>query len=204
MNYTKLLTASFGSLALAILLLGCNVDAGGSDPDDGQPSSGTDTSDIPSASNQQDYLAAINNARAVEQDCGTEGLKPSVPPLAWNSQLYAAALEHSNDMAKSNTFDHTGSGTPTDITSQDMKLGRGSTMRERVEHSGYQWNLIGENIAAGTDIDTSTDVINHWLASDGHCANLMSPNFTEVGMAMVENANADFIHYWTQNFAEPI
>ena len=38
---------------------------------------------------------------------------------------------------------------------------------------------IGENIAAGQR--TPQDVVDGWIASDGHCANLMNPNFEELG-----------------------
>ncbi|SFV67217.1 hypothetical protein MNB_SV-13-1015 [hydrothermal vent metagenome] len=42
-----------------------------------------------------------------------------------------------------------------------------------------------------------------WLKSDSHCANLMNPNFTELGMAMIKDESTKYIHYWTQNFGTP-
>ena len=188
-----------GSAILIASLTGCGGGGSGDSSDQTTPYS------IPplSASVKQDYLDAINNARSVQQDCGTEGMKPAVPALAWNDKLYIAAAEHSNDMAKSDTFSHTGSGTQSDWTSQQKGLGRGSTATERIENSGYDWQRNGENIAAGTNLDTAAAVIQMWLDSDGHCANLMNPDFQDIGMAMVEDANSQFIHYWTQNFGTP-
>ena len=150
------------------------------------------------SSEQQAYLNAINQARSQTQNCGYKGIKPPVPALAWNTKLYEAAQIHSNDLAQSNTFDHTGSGTSTDVVAQAQHPGIGSTPPERIEYEGYLWNSYGENIAAGQS--TLSSVMTSWLNSPGHCANIMNPNFTEVGMAKADNANSDYKIYWTQDF----
>ncbi len=147
------------------------------------------------------YLNAINQARAVQQDCHSAGIFPAVSPLLWNNQLYQAAYEHSYDLATSNTFSHTGSGTASDWTG--VALGKSSSPADRIEHYHYHWRGYGENIAAGTFTNTATIAVQQWLDSDGHCANLMSSNHTEVGMAMVYNASSTYTYYWTQNFATP-
>jgi len=156
---------------------------------------------LPDATKQA-YLDAINNARSSQQDCHTEGIKPAVPALLWNDKLYNAAYEHSHDLAESNTASHDGSGTDSDWTGMDLG-GKKSTYIERVENNGYAWSSIGENIAMGTNRDTAQKAIDAWLASDGHCANLMSPNYTEVGMAHYKKADSDYTHYWTQEFGKP-
>lgn len=160
-----------------------------------------DVTPIQQPTTQQAYLNAINQARSQTQDCGYKGIKPPVPALAWNTKLYEAAQIHSNDLAQSNTFDHTGSGTSTDIVAQAQHPGAGSTPSERIEYEGYLWSSYGENIAAGQS--TLSSVITAWLNSPGHCANIMSPNFTEVGMAKVTNANSTYKIYWTQDFGKP-
>jgi len=200
MNYRSMILL-IGSAALISSLTGCgggSSDSTGTTEDPNSPTSYT----VPplSTNTKQDYLDAINNARAVQQDCGTEGIKSAVPALAWNDKLYSAAAEHSYDMAKSDTFSHTGSGTQSDWTSEQKGLGRGSTVTERIENSGYDWQRNGENIAAGTNLDTADAVIQVWLNSAGHCANLMNPDFQDIGMAMVEDANSQYIYYWTQDF----
>ena len=152
-----------------------------------------------SEADKQRFLDAINAARADTQDCGEEGIFDPAPALTWNDALANAAWEHSNDLAQSNTFSHDGSGTASDTTAQEENLGRGSTFRERIEHQGYvNWRTIGENIAAGqTD---AQEVVDAWLASPHHCANLMNPKFSEVGMALVVKEGSDYYQYWTQDF----
>jgi len=150
---------------------------------------------------KQAYLDAINNARAIQQDCGVKGIKGAVSALEWSDELYAAAYEHSDDLAESDTFAHDGSGTSSDWTAQVKELGRGSTFVERIKNNGYtNYKTIGENIVAGTNRDTAQIAIDAWLDSDGHCANLMNTDYTEIGMGHVEKAGTDYIHYWTQNF----
>jgi len=150
---------------------------------------------------KQAYLDAINNARAIQQDCGTEGIKPAVSALVWSDELYKAAYEHSEDLAESNTFSHDGSGTTSDWTAEILVLGRGSTTQERIENNGYtSWRAIGENITAGTSRDTAQKAVESWLASDGHCANLMNPAYKDVGMGYVEKSGTTYTHYWTQDF----
>jgi uncharacterized protein YkwD len=149
---------------------------------------------------KQAFLDAINHARAVDQDCGKKGIKAATTDLQWSDALYSAAYEHSQDMAESDTFAHEGSGTSSDWTGYDP--GKKSTVVERIENNGYgKWKYLGENIAAGIAMDTAQIAVNAWIDSDEHCANLMNPDFKEVGMAMARNDRSAYTHYWTQDFA---
>ena len=59
---------------------------------------------------------------------------------------------------------------------------------------------LGENIAAG--YPTIDAVMTGWMASDGHCANLMNPNFNQVGLVCVPGTAADTYNtYWTMDLA---
>ena len=163
----------------------------------------TSTSNVPKLDNavKQVYLDVINDARSESHTCGKYGVKPAVPALKWNDALYKASWQHSNDLAQTNTFSHTGSGKDTDITAQAKHPGKGSTPGERIVHNGYaNWRAYGENIAAGTVMDEAQEAIDGWLKSPGHCVNLMSPNFKEVGMAYVLKSDSHYTHYWTQDF----
>jgi uncharacterized protein YkwD len=149
--------------------------------------------------NQQELLDALNQARSVERDCypndSTRGVMGPSPKLYWNNELYASALEHSTDLAKSNTFSHYGSGTEFDITGD----GEPSLFYERIITNGYSnYYSVGENIAGGQK--TLDEVMEAWLASPGHCANIMSDKYTEVGIALVIEAESTYGTYWTQNF----
>ncbi len=174
-----------------------------SSQEQGNSGSGDSVPPTLDATTKQAYLDAINYVRGHAQDCGSHGVKPAVPALVWNDRLYKASWQHSNDLAKTNTFSHTGSGQSTDRAAQASHPGRGSNVSERIEYTGYtNWRANGENIAAGTVMDQAQEAIDGWVDSDGHCANLMSPNFTEVGMAHVYDANSHYTHYWTQDFGK--
>jgi uncharacterized protein YkwD len=131
-------------------------------------------------------LAAINQRRAAGATCGISGSFAAAAPLRWSTQLATAAAAHSTDMATRNYFSH---------TSAD-----GQSMSDRVNATGYAWASLGENIAAGyLGIER---VVDGWMRSDGHCANLMNPAFDEMGLACVSgSAGSSYAQYWTQNLA---
>jgi len=149
---------------------------------------------------QAELLKSINRARSEARDCypndPLKGEMPAVPPLTWNSQLYASALEHSTDLAMSDTFSHDGSGTEYDITGD----GEPSKFYERILANGYSSNYraVGENIAGGQK--SIEEVMEAWLESPGHCVNIMSEKYSEVGVAIVTNRDSVYGIYWTQNF----
>jgi len=148
---------------------------------------------------QQELVDAINKARSEQRDCypadNSHGVVGPSPKLYWNDELYASALEHSTDLAESNTFSHYGSGTSSDITGD----GEPSIFYERIVANGYDnYYAVGENIAGGQK--NLEEVMNAWLASPGHCENIMNPNYTEVGVAIVTNSESTYGIYWTQNF----
>ena len=59
--------------------------------------------------------------------------------------------------------------------------GDGSSMSQRVGRESYAWSGLGENVSMG--YDTVPAGLAGWMKSPGHCANMMSPNFREVGVA---------------------
>lgn len=141
---------------------------------------------------QPDFVAVamtrINQWRANGADCGANGLRAPAPALAWNNRLTQAADVHSRDMVTHNFFDHAGSD--------------GSSPGTRMSAAGYAWRTWGENIAAGQA--TINAVVDGWIDSDGHCANLMNPAFTEVGLACVSGtASTAYRTYWTMELAAP-
>ncbi len=165
----------------------------GTNPEDGSgstPAPSPEPSPLPPPAPdtgfQGEMLAAVNAARATQQDCGGT-IMPPVPALTWDAQLEQAAYTHSNDMANYNFFSHTGSD--------------GSSVSTRVTAQGYTWSSVGENIAAGQkDVDA---VMKSWIESPGHCLNIMSANFTQMGASFVTNSSTQYGIYWTQVFAKP-
>jgi uncharacterized protein YkwD len=73
----------------------------------------------------------------------------------------------------------------------------GAEIGERENNRNYRWSAVGENIAAG---QSSVDA---WLSSPGHCANIMSAEFTEMGAARIEAPGSQYSPFWTQVFARP-
>ena len=119
----------------------------------------------------------VNDARSKGCQCG-DTYYPPAPPIAWNDLLEKAALNHSVDMSQNNFFSHTSPN--------------GGNAGTRITAVGYRWVAYGENIAMGYNDERS--VVAGWLNSPGHCKNIMSKNYKEMGVAKV---NA----YWTQAFA---
>jgi len=150
------------------------------------------------STSHQEMLGAINKVRATPTDCKDgKGIITSAQPLIWNDNLYTASLEHATDLAKSNTFAHLGSGSVYDITG--YSLGRKSLFYERIEANGYGlYRSLDENIAGGQN--NLNEVVNAWLESSTHCANLMSHDFTEMGMSVVTQNNSKYGIYWVQEF----
>jgi uncharacterized protein YkwD len=119
-------------------------------------------------------LAAVNQRRAAGATCGSRGSFAAAAPLRWSSQLAVASASH---------------------TSAD-----GRSMTDRVNATGYSWASLGENIAAGySGIDS---VVEGWMRSEGHCANIMDPAFDEMALACaIGAAGSRYGQYWTQNLA---
>lgn len=171
--------------ALALLLAAC----GGGDSA-GEPSTDTPTA-TPAAGTrascnlagfQAEALQLINAQRAAGASCGLRGSFAATGALAWNAALTQSALVHSDDMVSGNFFEHTGSD--------------GSSAGDRASAAGYTWSTWGENIAAGQP--TVASVVAAWMASDGHCANIMNTAFRDIGLACVAGGSGNtFRSYWT-------
>ena len=131
-------------------------------------------------------LELVNAARAQARQCGRRAFAPA-PALKPSAVLASAAAAHARDMAEHTELTHTGSD--------------GSKPADRITRAGYEWRGSGENVAAGQqDADA---VVAAWLESPGHCANIMEPNFTEMGVAFVQVPGANPGIYWAQSFATP-
>ena len=131
-----------------------------------------------------DVLRLVNAARRQAQRCG-RSIMPAVPPLRLNPLLSDAALVHAQDMLRYNYFDHTGHD--------------GSSPAERVAATGYRYRIVGENLAAGPE--TPQEAVRGWMASPGHCQNIMDDRFTELGVAFAANRSGPPRIVWAQEFA---
>jgi uncharacterized protein YkwD len=132
-----------------------------------------------------DVFNLVNQARATARKCGTQQFQATAA-LRYDDRLGAAAQGHSADMAARNYFSHTSP--------------EGLTMVNRVQAQGYNFSRLGENIAAGQP--TPAQVVNAWLQSPGHCANIMNPAFRDIGIGRAQGGS--FGIYWTQDFGTPL
>ncbi|WP_227521498.1 MULTISPECIES: CAP domain-containing protein [Bacillus] len=108
-----------------------------------------------------------------------ERRKAGLSDLKADKEISNVARQKSADMQQNNYFSHT---SPTYGSPFDM-------MRD----FGISYNTAGENIAMGQR--TPEEVVQAWMNSEGHRKNILSPNFTHIGVGYVENG-----HYWTQMF----
>ncbi|WP_309682923.1 CAP domain-containing protein [Polaromonas sp.] len=132
---------------------------------------------------QARVLALVNEARARPRRCGAQAFA-AARPLQPSATLQGVADAHAADMARHSYFSHSGRD--------------GSRVDARASRAGYPWRSIGENIAAGQM--QADAAMQGWLASAGHCANIMSPAFSEMGVAFAVNNSSSAGIYWVQVF----
>ena len=102
------------------------------------------------------------------------------PALSWNEPLAGVAQGHSDDMVRRGFFSHTNPD--------------GDSPGDRLESAGFQWSRWAENIAAGQP--TGEAVLDGWLGSPGHRANLENCLLTHHGVGLADR-------HWTHVFMSP-
>ncbi|CAL9675821.1 hypothetical protein SUDANB1_07838 [Streptomyces sp. enrichment culture] len=121
-------------------------------------------------------------AAAVVDLTNRERGRAGLPPLAGDPLLTTAAQAHSADMVARAFYAHTA---PDGSQPWDRAAAAGSTRR-----------TIGENIACGQR--SPADVVEGWMNSPGHRANILKPGFTHIGIGFAGGGRAGT--YWTQLF----
>ena len=106
-------------------------------------------------------------------------VKNGLKELTYNWELSRVARYKSQDMKDNKYFSHT---SPTYGTPFQM-----------IKNFGISYRSAGENIARGQS--TPEAVVNAWMNSSGHRANILNSSFTEIGVGYVAQGN-----YWTQMF----
>ncbi len=125
-------------------------------------------------------LATLSVIQQVLNIVNSERGRAGLSPLRLHSQLTAAAQAHSNDMARHHFMSHTGSD--------------GSSPFDRMKRHGYNFRRAGENVAAGQT--SPQDVMRAWMNSSGHRANILNPNYYDIGIGYARGNKL----YWTQTF----
>nr|WP_156177775.1 CAP domain-containing protein [Bacillus sp. SA1-12] len=128
---------------------------------------------------QQPAQGISQAAQQVIDLTNAERQKNGLPPLKGDTQLSGVAQKKSEDMRQNNYFSHT---SPTYGSPFDM-------MRD----FGVTYKTAGENIAQGQQ--TPQQVVQAWMNSEGHRKNILSRDFTHIGVGYDANG-----HHWTQMF----
>jgi uncharacterized protein YkwD len=106
------------------------------------------------------------------------------PALSLNDQLGVAAERHSQDQANRDRGGHTGSD--------------GSNAGQRITRAGYDWRAWGENVFWSKPDGSAQAAFTWWKNSPGHNANMLSRNFSEIGIGRVRSNSGWW--YWTTTF----
>lgn len=132
-------------------------------------------------------VTAINQARAREQVCGQQRMAATTP-IRWDARAMQAARTQALYLQRTNLFGHAGEN--------DSHVG------ERLNATGFVWQKVGENLAAG--FNSIEEVVISWLASPSHCRVLMTPEFNVAGVSYVAGEEENtYANYWALVMAVP-
>ena len=145
------------------------------------PSGSTSSQASSSAQTSAPGYSAFQNE--VVRLVNAERAKKGLAALSTDSLLMKTATVKSQDMAKNKYFSHTSPtyGSPFDLMKQ----------------YGVSYRTAGENIAMGQT--TPAQVMDGWMNSEGHRANILNSAYTRIGVGVAQNSAGQY--YWTQHFA---
>lgn len=138
---------------------------------------------------QKINVPLFSTVKAIEKEVieltNLERQKNGLQPLKHNWELSRVARYKSNDMRDNNYFSHT-----SPIYGSPFKM---------IRDFGINFSTAGENIAMGQT--TAKQVVNSWMNSSGHRANILNKSFTEIGVGYAKDSKGRI--FWTQMFIKP-
>ena len=138
----------------------------------------TNTQKTPAQTNASNSQLSAFEQQVVDLT-NAERAKNGLSALKVDVNLSKVAREKSSDMQRNNYFSHQ---SPTYGSPFDM-----------MKKFGITYKSAGENIAMGQK--TPSEVVQAWMNSEGHRANILNGSYTHIGVGHVANGN-----YWTQQF----
>ena len=148
-------------------------------PETPDPSETPDAPSAPETPSAPEQSAVLAQERAVLELVNEIRAQNGLSALTLDADLCRYARVKSQDMHDAGYFSHT---SPT--------YGSPFAMMRQF---GISYNYAGENIAQG--YATAEAVVNAWMNSEGHRANILNANYTRLGVGFVAAGN-----YWTQWF----
>jgi len=146
----------------------------------------------PAAAQGSSWWAAYNGRtaeeRALEKCVNRERKKEGVPSLGFLPQLHRAARLHARQMRDHSFFSHTD------------QLGRGPTQRVALYAGQGRFPYVGENIAAGFDVNWACQAL---VESPSHRANMVNPYWTRIGTGFASGPSVYGV-YFVQVFSRHI
>lgn len=128
------------------------------------------------------------DVRRAVQDLNTYRARYGLKPVRLEPRLIEASRIHAADLAKAGIISHSGTD--------------GSTHGDRAMRVGYNFLIAGENVATG---QKSWDAaFKAWQESPGHNENLLRPDVSEFGIALVYEPSTTYSTYWAMLVAEPM
>ncbi|MFO0808694.1 MAG: FG-GAP-like repeat-containing protein [Gemmataceae bacterium] len=132
---------------------------------------------------EQQIVTLVNQQRAAA----------GLPALTVNVKLNAAAFQHSTDMAGMSYVVGTSAAMQHTLSGSTLP-----TLVSRADYAGYDYMALGENIAYG--YSDANSVMNAWMNSAGHRANILNTAYTEIGVSVQAGVNGTL--YFTQEFGK--
>lgn len=140
---------------------------------------------VPDPGVVETHIVEMTNAYRAKKDLGQ---------LSRNPKLQAAARTYAAFLAKARDFSHTADG---------------QTAGERIKRAGYAWCAVAENLALNLDSrgfesrSLAKQTVEGWINSPGHRKNLVAPNMTETGVAVVRAPDKHPKYITVQLFGRP-
>ena len=165
-------------IACAVICAGvfaCSAPASPEDPQDPPPAA------APPAPPPEVTFTVVELTSAERTRAGIDGLAP-------NARLMQAAQIHAEQMAQAGRLDHV------------LPNATYPRPEDRLVAVAYRWQAYAENVAQGQR--TAAEVVNGWMQSAGHRANIMNPTYTEMGAGYARDPGGR--PYWVQVFGKPL
>lgn len=126
---------------------------------------------------QTDELLALTNAARADNGAA---------PLSFDPTLNQVAQTYAQRMDQEDFFDHVDP--------------QGNNPGQRLTNAGYRWRFVGENIAKGQV--TAAHAFETWQNSPGHWANIINPDYQEIGIGQFKVTDDNFYkgYFWVQVF----
>lgn len=150
-----------------------------------QPVAAQSGNTVKAEANDSEFMAQVE--QSIYKQVNEQRVKAGLAPLSYSSTMQSYARNKSLDMGKNNYFSHTNK--------------QGKRMVDDIKADGVPFTSWGENIAYIGGVTDPTALANqfmtNWMNSPGHRANILSPNFTSIGVGVYQSGNKV---YATQEF----